>query len=387
MFSLPTSFLSFVQRNESLDAQLHRAASRPDRTACRYLLDMRANVNAKNESGKTALQIALSCKNLLIGKIFIDRGADVTETDKEEMGRIFSSLRMDAITHKITQYMIKRPNPYALEVLSDSGHFEPLTLMASSSRLSSFTRPIFLVNIGDEDMYPHYGAVTKNFENFPREEDELEKYFTVIRVLVDDKNRLAKTIDLVQELLPGLPIAHWILNNHAHQHAMDVGIQSTLQEEDHTIMREIAKRVHPLGTITLYGCLSAEGNDHLTQHFSKNGLGRIVYGSPICPRQVNFSIFYGKTVPLDFVIPFFSERGEESGVVRVYQKGKEIATGSGEDVSSKIACYQKIHAVLPVSPTVQSDSHDSFEEVGARQEDTSSSQFHNLEMARSLAGF
>jgi hypothetical protein len=72
-------------------------------------------------------------------------------------------------------------------------------------------------------------------------------------------------------------------------------------------------------------------------------------------------------------------------VVRVYQKGKEITTGSGEDISTKMACYQKIQEELSLSPTVQSDSHGSFEAVGA-QEDASSSHVQNLEMARSLAG-
>ncbi len=101
---------SYIQ---SLNIQLQQAVRGSDRTLCRYLVEMRADVNAKDQAGITPLQKALLKNNLLICKILIDLGAEVTEADKENIQK---ALKTCWNNKDIRSFLTKRPNPYTPEV-------------------------------------------------------------------------------------------------------------------------------------------------------------------------------------------------------------------------------------------------------------------------------
>ncbi len=258
------------------------------------------------------------------------------------------------------------------------------------------TKPILLLIIADEPGGEHYGATTRHFNDCDElcYNDRWSQFLSIARVLVDDKNRIVSVIDHVEEASHGCPVLHVIFKTHANSKVMRFGIDSTLSIEDRSLMRKIAKRIHPMGTITLAGCKTSARHYNIAKVFSQQAYGRIVYGSPIAPPYEDSDVFLREDLP-PLYMPYFvpgcnpgykPEPGKVNegrvGSVDIYHNGHKIASPTNVhmlpygDQQAIHPCLNEIgkiqKAILSISPSPQShnvDSDSPEEHAAARRED------------------
>lgn len=330
---------------QSLNTQLHKAVYASDAALCRSLIEMRADVNAKDQNGRTPLQFALNLiGHLPVSKTLIDLGAEVTEADKVKIGE---ALKTECSSRGINRFLIRRPPPNVPQVMVPSSvSSDPyISLTALVGKTHTMTKPILLIFLADEKLSINYGAVTKSFQRcelLPYGPDA--QFFSIMKVFVQNKDRMVDVMDHLREACPGCPILHVVIDAHACDSSMYIGNKSIFSFEDRPLMRQIATRVHPLGTITLAGCNTSNQYQYycISRVFSEQAYGRIVYGSPIASLNEDWAVFPDLSEGLPpLYVPYFipspkpgykPEDGivDESrvGHVDIYHKGKKLASAT-----------------------------------------------------------
>ena len=159
----------------------------------------------------------------------------------------------------------------------------------------------------------------------------------MVRVLIDDRNKLVSNIEKVKALLPGLSLLHWSLDGHANQTMVELGGdgESCFSWQDVSIMHEIAKHVHELGTLALLGCRTAEDEKNFIRSFAKHAHGRCVIGSSDLVDGVDYRRLVTPSGPV--LVPEFLSHGGTKNMT-IYRNKTAIVSGNPEDqdVSSRL---------------------------------------------------
>jgi len=302
--------------------QLGVAIHNDDPAVCRRLIEDRADVNAKHQNGLTPLQLALSENRLQIAKVLVENAHVESLTDMQNLYK-----RTGGVT-KIKPFLQTRPPLYVPQVFSNDT-FTSLSSMSQEQlkMMQSSIRPLAIFNVADEHLGPDYGAVVTDFNgSFNSQYEKIARDFTVIRVLVDDPNQLVATTDRIRNMFPQAPVLHWAMNGHGNTTFMEVGGGSDdalLTINDNNILQEISTRVSPLGTIALWGCCCALGDQNLTRQFSL--YGRVAYGSDHPVSTVEYET-YDSTLPnTPLLLPRFSDKLSKEFKAKIYNDNKELA--------------------------------------------------------------
>jgi len=219
-------------------------------------------------------------------------------------------------------FFLQRPKMYALEVFYDHA-FQPLSKIAPQY----LTKPILLLNIADyEAAGPYHGAITQYFtSSFDHKYEKMAKRFTLVRVMVDDANKLVSTMDRVRAALPKLPLLHWALNGHGGPQAIGLS-KNHLTTDTGSVMGEIGKRIDQHGTASLWGCLNGEDDKNLAEIFSKYTFPAIVFASPSLVSSIApYTFQLTPTTPV--FAPFFQDDYGKPEPSRAYRDGELVADG------------------------------------------------------------
>lgn len=346
--------MSFLSSTDALNRKLHEMASvpEPSECACRFLLDMRADVNNLSSDGKTPLQTALACDKLSIAKILVDHGAVVTSQDDENIARALmkasvkmegskdvEQARQDFISSGLPSvwqrsFMVRRPNLYSPQVLLGN-EFVYLHKLAGSFDQFKLTKPIALFLIGDEHgFWKNYGAVTEQFSpSWNEKYKEVLEHYTVVRLFIDkswndkyeevlenniiiqlfidNQDRLVSMIKRVKDFFPHLSIMHLAFNGHGLKNRFDFG-RSSLRLKDGPKMKEVFDLLDLMAWISFWGCKNAKAKKEdggLVAEYSGFANGRVVLGSKHSLSDVILRVASSPDPRLPrFLIPTFEKK-------------------------------------------------------------------------------
>lgn len=290
------------------------------------LIESRIDVNARDTHGLTALQYALSCNKLDVGKLIVEN-SEVANT--EDMQALLQ--RMGNV--KIKPFRPERPAPYIPQIFHD-GRFVSLFsfIQEQPHAFQELTKPLALVNMADEYLEMGPSAILKCFG--PAQQVEYEKIartFTLVRVIVNKPNQLVSTIDRIQEMIPQLPLNYWALVGHGNASCMVLDFNKKLTIHDTSIMQSIAGRVSPVGSLALWGCNCAETDVNITRQFSNCAEGRLVCGSACPVAEIAHETFYTGVTQTPVLIPYFKANPELQAHTRIYQCNEELLLGNNRD--------------------------------------------------------
>jgi len=281
------------------------------------------NPNLRDFNGITLLQKAINDNNLDLCRVLIDHGAAVIGNP----GDIEKLMQMVTNGTKLSincadMFMAKRTISGIPELFIEEEHtFRPITQVKTDGRI----KPLAIINISSCWKNDN-GFVMQAFQkSYQHIYEKMGEHFTLVRDLSDDVNELPNTIDRVKALFPNLPLFFWGVHAHTNgEHALQIGKNSYLRPSDTLIMQEIAKRIHPLGTITLFGCSTGNIFNGIAPIFAENADDRITYGASQAVLHLIPKIFnlYSTNIPRFY--PLFQydvNAGKTAGCVAF--RGKE----------------------------------------------------------------
>lgn len=348
----------------ALTHQLHEMARLDKSTdkACRFLLEMRADVNGLSSEGKTPLQTALACNNLSVAKILVDYNAFVTPQDEEGIQRCLmdASLEMegsdDPETTKQTfvssglarswfdDFMVRRPRVNEPQVLFN-GHWEYLSQFAGSKEQIQFTKPLALFLYADEpSFWKNYGSVTQKFSSaWDKNYAQVTPWFTPVRAFVRDVEQAISLIKSVKQFFPYLYLLALEIEAHANRHRVDFSKGGSLHQYNESAMERMANLLDLVGTIAFWGCSAGKGEDNLVQTFSRLAKGRVVFGSPHKTCEVRLQVACSVPPMPPILIPTFRSAKRQGMETVMYRKGELMAQGdftalSGRNNPIALAC-------------------------------------------------
>jgi hypothetical protein len=203
----------------------------------------------------------------------VDYGVDFDENSRNYLRSLFAyNARSFA---NINAFLIKRPKIDTPEIF-DGYAFSPIP----QENNGLYNKPIALLNMASyEALNAYYGAIAQYFHPSHLEiYSALAKYYTVVRVLVEDPCHLPRILEVVKTSLQ-LACTYWALNGHGNDHALQLGFGQLLMISDEDLMREIAKLIECGGIVSLWGCSNAMKTINLVRTFSENAQDRLVEGS------------------------------------------------------------------------------------------------------------
>lgn len=264
------------------------------------------------------MQTAVAKSDLELVRLLIESGGVMDQATRHKL----TERLIDVKCVNISLFLeAQRQKVGVLEVYGKNG-FESV-----SNRSALPTKPLFILNIAKYDAPgPNYGAITQYYT--PALQDvygKIAKHFTLVRVLVDDPDKLVSTIDRAQAAFPGLPICHWALNGHGGSSAIGLG-ERNFTAVDAPIMKEIGKRMDRHGTLSLWGCSNGESEKNLASVFSENAPQIPVFATPGSVSRVIPNTFKLKPNVAVFA-PFFRDNYGDPELMRAYRNGEEIANG------------------------------------------------------------
>lgn len=320
-----------IKKKSGLNLELLNAVSKNNSTDCRRLIGIGADVNIKNEEEHSAIDIAILHNAWSTCKVLIDNRAILTTENRRNIVHYLQEAH-ELIESNQDLFMMPLPNPYFLEVFQ-KGSFRPLNEVESFQNLDT-PQGITLFNIADESLGENYGKIMgvyrKNSDDYNVKIAELAEKQIVLRVRVDDARKLSDVITSIRTIFRDrnrFLLTNWVLMGHANQKAIEVGQSSRLTDQDERMMQEIANHVHPMGSIILQGCSTANGNNNIARIFSRNALGRIVFGSPVDTLSTDFSSIYPSQSSLPRLLPFFTRKLTRYKLiyqVKAYQNNVEV---------------------------------------------------------------
>lgn len=326
----PLSSTYTFSPEKTWNEHLQGAVRTKDISACCYAIEMGADVNATGEDGRTPLQTATTMKNLSACKILLDRGAAFTEQDQNN---IESALHKKGVQEYEThRFFIQRPAFHVPQVMMPDGTFVNVVSLQESMRATQFTKPIAVFFIQNKEVNEYYGGVTQEFDTHAVSTfyQRIEPTFTVIRVLMNNQNRIIPLLDQIQECFPGLPISYFDLCGHGNSKTIQIGLQSYLTTKNVTIFEQIDLRLDPKAPVCVRGCECAKGPNNLVQRISCHSK-HVILGSHEDVRSARANIIYPE--PNFPALVLFHTSDMENFYVRAYQNGARIADGGYKDKS------------------------------------------------------
>lgn len=319
---LPLTYPVSLER--TWNENLRGALLTRDVTAYNYAIEMGADVNAPREDGKTPLQIAIAANNLPACKFLLDRGAKPTAEDKMRLERAL--IKKGVQTHEIYNFFLERPTLHTPQVLMPNGTFVNIASLPVSTRLALFTKPIALFLIQNEGINQYYGGVSKEFDEHAIFSfyERIAPDFTVIRILMNDRDRIVPLMDQIKDFFPGLPLLNMTIHGHGNPNCVELGPNSFLTTEDTAILEHAGLRLDPNATVDVSGCECANGPNNLIQRMSYC-MKRIVMGSPQPVGGTIAEIRYPQP-NLPTLVSFHSPDMEKFHV-HAYKNGIEVVRG------------------------------------------------------------
>jgi hypothetical protein len=320
---------------ESPGRKLHRSIEKSDTIGCRYLLETRVQPTAVDEvTNETPLEAAILHANPEVLKLLVDHGAIPSRDDRLHIKAQLEKLKTPPSA--IKAFLTPLPDLYAPEIFYEGQFVSLPSFPGMSAAQAGFERSLVLYCIGQDTLGSHYGAIIRSsFEPWENGEyAEMAREFTVVRVLVDDKNRLVSTIDQIKELLPGLPLLHLCLNAHGSSSGLTLGIgdNGRITKDDKRLFHELVRRIHILGTLAILGCHCANGPENFVKWLSLHVDGRLVCGAPGSVLK-DFRYVVDSDIPnFPIILSYFEIRSDEANpVTAVYFCGQLVWQGSLND--------------------------------------------------------
>ncbi len=330
-----------VPLQESPSRKLHRSIEKSDTLGCRYLLATGVPSTAVDEvTNQTPLEAAIiHHANPEIAKLLVDYGAIPSRDERLYIEKQLEELKTPPSA--IKAFLTPLPDLYAPEIFYQGEFVSLPSFPGMSAAQAGFERPIVLYCIGQDTLGSHYGAIIRSsFEPWENKEyAEMAREFTVVRVLVDDKNRLVSTIDQIKELLPGLPLLHLCLNAHGSSSSLKLGKgdNGRITKDDKRLCHELVRRIHILGTLAILGCHCANGPENFVKWLSLHVDGRLVCGAPGSVLK-DFRYVIDSDIPnFPIILSYFEIRSEKTNtdVTAVYFCGQLVWQGSLNDAAKE----------------------------------------------------